>query len=73
MAARRQGFIHVERNQVLNERREPTIRTVPLSRCTLEQLVRERDDAAAFYEKHGKTMAQMARQAALEAEIRRRK
>lgn len=56
----------------MNDQREPTIRGVPLSKCTLEALVRERDAAADYYEKHGKTMPQMARQRAIEAEIRRR-
>lgn len=56
----------------MNDQREPTIRGVPLSKCTLEALVRERDASADYYEKHGKTMPQMARQRAIEAEIRRR-
>lgn len=52
--------------------REPTIRGVPLSKCTLEQLLREKEDSRRTHENIPMTMPQKARRMALEAEIRRR-
>ncbi len=53
--------------------REQTIRGVPLSRCTIEQLVRERDAAESYYQKYGVTLDQRRRQRDIEREIRRRR